>query len=337
MTAAITSAAPDAAAARAALTFERTVPRSLVHRHALSEVFLTDSACVDDERFVAAAQLPPSHAYYTDHTAPQVLDPLLLLECCRQAETHAVHAHFGAPSGTKFVLQEWAMTLSGDVPEGSAGGPVPVTVEATTQEAQWVAGTLRGLGYRMRVSAQGRPLCEVSMRVKYVTDTVYAKLRGRAAGTVPTSEAYRHPETAGLVEPARVGRARPENVVLLDPAPAGDSVAARLRVAGGHPSLFDHPQDHVPGMVLMEAGRQAALLSAGTFTGEGAERWAVSGLRASFGAYAELDAPLTVRARRPAWQEADGGSTVEVGFEQGGRNVAEAAFSLRRAGADGGT
>ncbi|MFH9569870.1 ScbA/BarX family gamma-butyrolactone biosynthesis protein [Streptomyces sp. NPDC017230] len=337
MTVVTASAGSDAAeAVRAALTFERTVPRSLVHRHALSEVFLTDSARVDDHRFVAAAQLPPSHAYYTDHTTPLSLDPLLLLECCRQAETHAVHTHFGAPPGTKFVLQEWSMTLSDDASAPPAGGPVPVTIDATTQDAQWVAGTLRGLGYRMRVSASGRPLCELTMRVKYVADTVYAKLRGRATGTTPTSEAYRDVETAGLVEPGRVGRARPENVVLLDPVPAEDSVAARLRVAGGHPSLFDHPQDHVPGMVLMEAGRQAALLSAGTFTGEGPGKWAPSGLRASFGAYAELDAPLTVRARRPAWRAADGCASVLVGFEQDGRNVAEAAFSLKRAGADGG-
>ncbi|MFF9817204.1 ScbA/BarX family gamma-butyrolactone biosynthesis protein [Streptomyces sp. NPDC014006] len=324
-----------AQAARTALAFEQTVPRGLVHRHALSEVFLTDSARVDDDHFVAAAQLPPSHAYYTDHTTPQPLDPLLLLECCRQAETHAVHTHFGAPPGTKFVLREWSMTLSDGAADLPAHGPVPVTVEAATHDAQWVAGTLRALAYRMRVSASGRPVGEVTMRVKYVTDTVYAKLRGRAAGTTPTSESYRRAQDEGLVEPGRVGRGRPENVVLLDPVRSGDAVAARLRVAGGHPSLFDHPQDHVPGMVLMEAGRQAALLSAGTFTGAGAERWTVSGLRASFGAYAELDEPLTVRAHRPQRPEAAGARDVRVDFEQAGRTVAEAAFTLERAGADG--
>ncbi|MEU6770743.1 ScbA/BarX family gamma-butyrolactone biosynthesis protein [Streptomyces sp. NPDC046759] len=316
----------------APLTFERTVPRGLVHRHALSEVFLTDSARVDEHRFVAAAQLPPSHAYYTDHITPPAVDPLLLLECCRQAETHAVHTHFGAPLGTKFVLQEWSMTLSDAARTPAAGGPVPVIIEAGTQDAQWIAGTLRGLGYRMRVSASGRTLGEVTMRVKYVTEGVYAKLRGRAAGTAPTSESYRGVESSGLVEPGHVGRGRPENVVLLDPVRTEDAVTARLRVAGGHPSLFDHPQDHVPGMVLMEAGRQAALLSARTFTGDGPDRWRVGGLRASFGAYAELDEPLTVRAHRPEGEETPGRPTVRIGFEQAGRDVAQAVFSLERAG-----
>ncbi|MEU5088539.1 ScbA/BarX family gamma-butyrolactone biosynthesis protein [Streptomyces sp. NPDC021356] len=325
-----------AEAVRAALTCEQTVRRALVHRRALSEVFLTDSARVGEEHFVAAALLPPSHAYYTDHTTGGLVDPLLLLECCRQAETHAVHTHFGAPVGTKFVLRDWSMTLSDGAPARSAGGPVPVTIDATTQDAQWIAGSLRALAYRMRVSVSGRPLGEVTMRVKYVADTVYAKLRDRPAGTAPTSDAYRAPEVAGLVEPARVGRSRPENVVLLDAVRGEDGVAARLRVDGGHASLFDHPQDHVPGMVLMEAGRQAALLSAGEFTGEDPARWALSGLRASFGAYAELDEPLTVRAGRPRRREAGGGETVPVAFEQGGRNVAEAFFSLVRAGNDSG-
>ncbi|MEU8587549.1 ScbA/BarX family gamma-butyrolactone biosynthesis protein [Streptomyces sp. NPDC048664] len=328
-TAPVESAAAETAPV--ALTFERTVPRGLVHRHALSEVFLTDSVRLDEDHFVAAAQLPPSHAYYTDHLTAGRPDPLLLLECCRQAETHAVHAHFGAPLGTKFVLREWSMTVADAARTPVATGPVPVTVEATTQNPQWVAGTLRGLGYRMRVSSSGQPLCDVAMRVQYVSDGVYAKLRGRAAGTAPTSESYRGARSTGLVAPGSVGRARPENVVLLDPVRGGDAVTSRLRVAGGHPSLFDHPQDHVPGMVLMEAGRQAALLSAGTFTGEGARRWGVAGLRASFGAYAELDAPLTVRAHRPEPQEGEGRRHVRIDFEQDGRAVAQAAFVLERA------
>ncbi|MCW7946257.1 gamma-butyrolactone biosynthesis protein [Streptomyces hygroscopicus] len=320
-------------AALSALTYERTVPRGLVHRHALSEVFLTDAARVDDSRFVAAAQLPPLHAYYTDHTNPTALDPLLLLECCRQAETHAVHAHFGAPSGTKFVLQEWSMRLSGGAVAEAAGRPLPVTIDAATHDAQWVAGTLRGLGYRMRVAVSGRPVAEVTMRVKYVADHVYAKLRGRAGGTAPTSESYRRAATDGLVEPAQVGRRRPENVVLLDPVVTEDAVTTRLRVAGGHPSLFDHPQDHVPGMVLMEAGRQAALLSVGGSAPDRAAEWAVTGLSASFGAYAELDEPLTVRAYRSEERDTAAGASVRVGFEQGGRSVAEAAFVLERGGA----
>lgn len=80
------------------LNFTRTVDRSLIHRWALSEVFLTDARSVDESEYLAAAQLPPWHAYYSERFsrlgAP---DPLLLLECARQAETYGGHAFVGAP------------------------------------------------------------------------------------------------------------------------------------------------------------------------------------------------------------------------------------------------
>lgn len=36
-----------------------------------------------------------------------------------------------------------------------------------------------------------------------------------------------------------------------------------LRVDGCHPVFFDHPVDHVPGMLLVEAARQAAVAATG--------------------------------------------------------------------------
>ncbi len=51
------------------LEFMHTVDRSLLHHWALSEIFLTDGRKVGDDEYLAAAQLPPSHAYYTEHTS----------------------------------------------------------------------------------------------------------------------------------------------------------------------------------------------------------------------------------------------------------------------------
>ncbi|WP_281275492.1 AfsA-related hotdog domain-containing protein [Saccharothrix australiensis] len=40
-------------------------------------------------------------------------------------------------------------------------------------------------------------------------------------------------------------------------SPVGRSDSWLPRVDRRHPVLFDHPVDHVPGMALQEAGRQA--------------------------------------------------------------------------------
>jgi hypothetical protein len=285
------------------LEYARTVRRELVHRCSLSELFLTDSRRIDDGRFVAAAQLPTSHAYYTDHLGFGV-DPLLLLECCRQAETHAVHVHFGAPTDTKFALQEWSLRLYDPVPVGEA----ELVIAASTYDAVWRAGALRKLTYRMELSLGEREIGEVTMIVGYLSGDVYAAMRRRhRAGSLPSSDDYRGAPPDRLVSAPRVGRRSPDNVLLVD----ADSTAT-VRVAGGHPSFFDHAQDHLPGMVLMEAGRQASLLALGAYV-------PITGMAMSFSAYAELDRPITVSTRPRA-------GAAEVTFEQDGAVIAAGEF-----------
>ncbi|MEV6318576.1 ScbA/BarX family gamma-butyrolactone biosynthesis protein [Streptomyces sp. NPDC051776] len=328
------------------LDFSRTVPKDLVHREALSELFLTDSRKVTGEHFVAAAQLPPSHAYWTDHIAPGAVgpvDPLLLLECCRQAETHAVHAHFGAPRDTVFVLQSWSMELSGDASGDRASpggiwprpgsGPVEVTMDVTTHDSRWREDSLLATTYVMGLYVAGRHSGEVRLRVAYLPGGTYAAMRSRRRGsTPPTSDAFRHHRDGTPVPPLRVGRAREENVILLDPVVDRDSVSARLRPAGEHPSFFDHPLDHIPGMVLMEAGRQLSLLAAGEWGHRPGTWWTLTGLDASFHAYAELDSPLLLTAHRPgtgADSGAEGaGQRLRVTFEQREETLATAEFTL---------
>ncbi|MFI0816209.1 ScbA/BarX family gamma-butyrolactone biosynthesis protein [Streptomyces sp. NPDC021098] len=314
------------------LDFSRTVPKDLVHREALSELFLTDSRKLTDGHFVAAAQIPPSHAYYTDHTGRSPIDPLLLLECCRQAETHAVHAHFGAPRATVFILRSWSMRLPGAATARIGPGPAELVMDVTTHDSRWRDGTLLATTYAMRLSVAGQYLGEVSLRAAYLPGGMYAAMRAKRRGSAPpTSDAFRHLRDGTPVPPGRVGRARAENVVLLDAVPGPDSVSARLRPAGEHPSLFDHPLDHFPGMVLMESGRQLALLHAAEFMSGSEQPWELTDLDASFRTYAELDSPLLLTARPAPDHEPGAELRLSVAFEQDEQVVAEADITLTRA------
>jgi 2-oxo-3-(phosphooxy)propyl 3-oxoalkanoate synthase len=114
--------------------------------------------------------------------------------------------------------------------------------------------------------------------------------------------------------------------VLADPERDDDTLTARLAPRFDHPSLFDHSYDHYPAMVLMEAARQLSLLAL-----DGTGRDAVAtGFDAGFERFAELDAPITARAR-PA---GDGGgdraarAATEVIFEQRGERIARSTVEL---------
>jgi hypothetical protein len=315
--------AADGAASRT----EPTVPLESVHRQSSSEVFLRSGVPGPDGTFLARAVLPAAHPYWTDHPEPGAADALLLLECCRQAETYAAHEHFGVAPGTKFVLAGWSLTLEpGARAVTGAGGEL--TIEAGTDDAEWRGDVLRAMRYRMRLSVGGVPAGEVLMRVRYVPEGVYRAMRTRRDGSaLPTSDDFRGLPDGVPVPPGDVARTVPDNAILLDARYDTLAVRTRMRVAGDHPSLFDHAQDHVPGMVLMEAGRQAALLALSRFGGRPATRWRLSALEAEFTAYAELDAPLTVTAHRPVPAGDDGSLAVRVTFGQSGGVPAEACFT----------
>ncbi|GGU32410.1 hypothetical protein GCM10010289_62120 [Streptomyces violascens] len=116
---------------------------------------------------------------------------------------------------------------------------------------------------------------------------VYARLRG-IYSDVGWANARALPVRAPV--PAyQVGRRRDEDVVL---SPSSES-SWQLRIDTSHRILFDHPVDHVPGMLLLEAARQAAQASVHRVT----DAVTVTGMQTRFLRYTELDAPCWIKAR----------------------------------------
>jgi 3-oxoacyl-[acyl-carrier-protein] synthase-3 len=312
------------------LHYDHTVARGLVHRLNLAELFLTDSVRIDDTHFVAAAQLPAAHHYYTDHTGePRTIDPLLLLECCRQAETHAVHAHYGAPENTRFVLRSWSLRVSSAARARRERGPRELGLMVTTSAPRWRGSSLRAQRYAIDILLEGTPIADARMDVAYVPDDAYAAMRTVGRQTAPpSSDELRAADSRRAVAPRSVARSHPDNVLLLAPRFDGDRITAAMRVPGEHASLFDHPQDHLPGMVLMEAGRQMSVMAGEHFAAIPPEHATVTGLQASFSAYAELDVVTTVTALASQDPSDHDARTVHVTFVQGDRTVAEASFAI---------
>lgn len=312
------------------LSFQRTVDRHLLHRSALSEVFLTDCRPVDEHRYVAAAQLPPSHPYYTDHLhRTPLVDPMLLLECCRQAETFGGHVMFGVPEDTAFILRDWSLRVTGPTALTRTPGPTELGMVVHTTGRRTVGGALRALVYEIDMVLGGRSVGHVHISVGYLPSASYQEIRHGRRGSVPPSSTSLTPPPAGVpVAPHLVGRANPGNVLLHDVRLSSDELIARIRPAVDHPSMFDHAQDHLPGMVMTEAARQAGLLALNDFYGLSPSRWVMTGMGASFSAYAELDAPTLVRIRpavRSGWPDT---CELVAELEQHGTVIAEATLTM---------
>ncbi|KDN86878.1 hypothetical protein KCH_13240 [Kitasatospora cheerisanensis KCTC 2395] len=82
--------------------------------------------------------------------------------------------------------------------------------------------------------------------------------------------------------------------MLLARTPEDAPGAFRLDVDTTHPVLYDHPCDHTPGMVLLEAFLQAATAAAPSGA---AARAGLTRLAATFNAFGEPDAPVLLTAQ----------------------------------------
>lgn len=307
------------------LTFLRTVDRSLLHRAALSEVFLTDSVGLDERRYLSAAQLPSSHAYYTDHIGHRAVDPLLLLECCRQAETFGGHAHMGIDIDRKFILQSWSMRLPGLFSAIVDGRAAELTMSVQTDRPTATDVPVRALTYDISMSAAGGHVGEVRISVGYLSSAAYGGFRARRRGSRPplSDEVCTVPSTVG---PTFVGRSDPANVLLADVAAGPEELMAVVRPVFENCSQFDHPQDHLPGMVLTEAALQACLLAGRQWYGAGAATHSVVAFDLAFSAFAELDRATTVTVRPLGWPTG-GDRRFAVSFHQDGATIVDGEMS----------
>ncbi|MEU5580034.1 ScbA/BarX family gamma-butyrolactone biosynthesis protein [Streptomyces huasconensis] len=286
------------------------MPRSLVHRRANSEVFLTDWARAGTDRFSLRGQWPRGHAFYRLDEDTH-FDPLLAAETLRQAALLIAHACYGVPRSSCFLMSELEFRLD---EEGlrMEGAPADLELPARCSRIEWRDGQVAAFHISMRFVRDGTPIGTASGVTRVTPPAVYSRLRW--AGRTPTTVADGF-VPAEPVAPWRVGKRLPDDVVLGEPTSEG---AWPLRVLLDHPTLFDHPLDHVPGMLSMEAVRQALHALSGS------RRVLPVALRMSFPAFADLDVPCLVRAERR------GAAEVSVVVEQRGRTVATGVVSGHR-------
>ncbi|MDX3329728.1 MULTISPECIES: ScbA/BarX family gamma-butyrolactone biosynthesis protein [Streptomyces] len=295
-----------------------TVPRQYVHRASVSEVLLTgweavaDSAAGGAESFVVRAQWPRGHSLFSQVAGYQ--DPMLLIESVRQIGSLLSHAEFGAPFGHQFLM--WDMSFA-TTEEMLVAGPAPTEVELHTVCSDVVrrGRSLSSMRYDVTAVVDGVALATGRAGFSCTSPAVHRRLRGDR----PTSTGY---VPGRPIDPARVGRNGAGHVVLADDGTGAGAHRWELRVDTTHPIFFDHPVDHVPGMVLLEAARQAAHASTGLPDA------LVVALDSVFTRYVELDTPCLIEAA-PGRPDASGNVRVTVQGIQEGRAVYSAELVLR--------
>lgn len=312
-----------ASAPRGVLDIVSTQPvdRRWVHRTAVSEVFLTDFARTSISTFSATCQLPRRHFYFTDHETLAV-DPMLLLECCRQAETCCAHIALDVPMDAKFVLNKWELRACGRLlPEGCA--PPELRIDIVVELVR-SCRTMRTYSYAMTLSIGGKAAGEAHMTATYLSADCYQSLRLlRRATPPPSSVDLALIGVESELASACVGRSDPGNILLRNIHAEPDGARwATLHVPVDHPSIFDHPLDHVPGIGVTEAAKQLAVAATGAPF--------MRSVEATFHRFVELDEPAVVTA----FKERGQADVVNVQVTQKGEIAADFRVCLGHSDSD---
>ncbi|AYN39052.1 hypothetical protein D9753_09135 [Streptomyces dangxiongensis] len=263
------------------------VPRELVHKLAESEVLLRGCRTVAPDTFLITARWPVDHSFYGP--VHGLFDPLLAAESIRQAVPLLSHAAYDAPFGHRQSWDHYRQTLfPAALTSGTTAAETELRISCTDVVRR--ASRLASLTMRVDMVRGGLPLGTAELAFHNHPPAIYQRLRGPYADLErSTAQAVAAPPP---MAPGEVARPRPADVVL---SATEDPGRSRLRVDLSHPVLFDHPVDHVPGMLLLEAARQAAHRVAHP------EPMVVTGLEADFKRFVELDTPCWIEtAREPS-------------------------------------
>lgn len=292
---------------------DTVVPMSLVHRVRPSDVVPTGWTRLDENRFLVECRWPSDHEFFTP--VRSVHDPLLFVEGVRQSTILIGHAELGIPLDHHFLMRGLHFTC---LPEHfRVDGAAEVQFEVAVSDVKRRAGKVVALRSDVTVHRQGRLIGTGIGLTDLIPPKVYQRIRGERLNCRPTT-----PPPPPGVAPATVGRTHPDDVLLISSPQPG---RWRLRVDTGHQTLFQRPNDHVPGMLLLEAARQAAhaVTSAETFFPIAGEN--------TFHRYAELGVPTWIEARQEP-VHGSGELKVVVSAHQEGEPVFVSELSARQQG-----
>jgi len=276
--------------------YSQTIARELVHKRSIAEVFIT-SVTTTPATWICHAQLPRRHSFHTDTTGEQSAyhDPLLVLEAFRQACIAASHASYDVPLDARYTVRYYELSILdlATLKCGPQALDLELDIAVRNEFRRGGDGPVQGLDVAAVVIHEGKKVMELSGAFGWMSLAKWEAFRGGASWDAGAQ--------ASPADPQIVGRTRPENVVIGEPVPLGGSAAsAPIVVDVSHPTIFDHPLDHLPGGLMIEACRQLSLAVMGSCS---ATIMGPAWLRCDFHSFAELDTTNTVTVA-PAAEDA---------------------------------
>jgi 2-oxo-3-(phosphooxy)propyl 3-oxoalkanoate synthase len=278
-------------------TVDRSRIPALVHKRVPENVLLTDIRSVGSNRFFCTGRVPSDHPMFNSEGKNPEENILFYTEVGRQASLAMTHLHLRAGLDDAFIFERSEAALT----EAAWRLPVEVRAEPIEIEIHLQGTNRRKNGDVCRVIADhamflgGEQVFRATGAWTIQPQAIYNRLR-RAEIEINAADPGR-PCTAAAELPHQL-RMVGSGIVIREPEfrDQWSEAFAELVVDREHSFFFDHPCDHVPGMLLIEGCAQLALQMAargGSLSG----RVMVAAYDINFGRFVEFGLPTMLTAK----------------------------------------
>ncbi len=302
------------------LNFERPVPKSLVHKRLETNVLVTDVRQFGRDTFLCGGVVPRGHTFLDEEGREPTRDILFYTEMGRQASVAVSHRFFGVPMDYCFIMGGSAIELLGQYRgQEDEVGAGKIAIEIRVREKQLRKGTLTTAQAEYALFSERSQVIRGTGSWNLQPRPLFERVRRSALVNLPAGE---EPVRFPTVEPVALGRRDASNVVISYPEKLrGQRFSARLQVDLEHPFFFDHPLDHVPGILMFEGCSQLAMLSIARATRSRAKDLVLDACEIRFDQFAELSLETELEAHIEGLSSEEnqrGTATVAVRVAQSG-------------------
>ncbi len=261
------------------------IAKGLVHKHNASQVLLSNLERTGEDEFLISVDWAEAGRLMGPRESTHDR-AVLLTETIRQAFPLVSHAGYDVPFTDHLVWDQYRYvlapgTLGADA--DTASGPSQLRVRCYDIVRR--RGRVSALALDIAVERDGERLASAHSRFSIQSPAVYQRLRGRQ---VEARHVMDFARSRPLPPPISGGSEDFRDAVL---SATDERTRWQLRIDLNHPLYFDHPTDHTPGILLLEAAQQAARTIRHPRPG------VTEAMEALFHRYIELDRPCRVEAR----------------------------------------
>ncbi len=315
------------------LSFEELIPKYLVHKNSLDNVFLTDVKHAGENWFLCGARVPQTHSFFNQGGRSPSSDLLFYVEIGRQASIALSHSFFNLSHDHAFIFDRSEITLL--EPAWRSAGQrrrdrIAVEIKIKQQERR-KNGTISRLVADYAFYSDEEQVVSAKGAWSLQTSALFQRLRRLSNRSLPV-ECENGSSSPLATASGGGGKAGPNIVVSAPERKEHDSdFTACLIVDPSNPFFFDHPCDHVPGILLIEGCAQLAARAAAQLARKDPKDLLLYHSGLHFRQFVECHLPVQMRAH---CNQAERGKdellrqTVDISISQQNTVLGEAAVSI---------